>query len=366
VTEIFNVFRVFEILEEEEATLVKILEVVKDFEGAGYNSLRDFLGFAGNDESGETEWNMNVPKNMDAVHVMTIHKAKGLGFPVVLVLLYDEKSKGFDYIVQEDEEGACLLKITRDILSSAPDFERFYSEETIKDKVNRLNSLYVGFTRPKEELYVIGVRAKNNGYPFDLLPGDDYSPTDKPARVSVEKAEAVQTFPFRHTHGRTEYHASPEEIINLEERQRGEFIHRVLFYVEYAGEGFEEELLSIISKIKNESGAEYPDEEIKETVMRLIGHEDLAEYFRQKPGRVIRREQEFSDSEGRLFRMDRVIIDKDKITVIDYKTGGEKDAGVKYLLQLKTYMRIIKGVYPGRQVQGLIAYADLKEVLLIV
>lgn len=371
VTGIFNVFRVFEVLEEEEATLVKILEVVKDFEGAGYNSLRDFLGFAGNDESGETEWNMNVPKNMDAVHVMTIHKAKGLGFPVVLVLLYDEKSKGFDYIVQEDEEGACLLKITRDILCSAPAFEGLYSEEAVKDKVNRLNSLYVGFTRPKEELYVIGVRAGGNGYPFDLLPAVDYPPTVKPARRFVEKTEAVQTFSFRHSPGRTEYHAGREaingeiingDIINIEERQRGEFIHRVLFYVDYALDGFEEKLLSIIRKIKNESGAEYPEEEIKETVMRLIGHEDLAEYFSQKPGRAIRCEQEFSDAEGRLYRMDRVIIDKDKITVIDYKTGGEKVSGEKYLLQMKTYMRILKGVYPGREVGGIIAYVDLGEI----
>jgi ATP-dependent exoDNAse (exonuclease V) beta subunit len=45
------------------------------------------------------------PKNIDAVHVMTVHKAKGLGFPVVLVVLYEERSKGFDYIVAEDEEG---------------------------------------------------------------------------------------------------------------------------------------------------------------------------------------------------------------------------------------------------------------------
>jgi len=367
VTEIFNVFRVFEVLEEEESTLIKILEVVKDFEGAGYNSLRDFLGFAGNDESGETEWNMNVPKNMDAVHVMTIHKAKGLGFPVVLVLLYDEKSKGFDYIVQEDEEGACLLKITREILCSAPDFEGLYSEETLKDKVNRLNSLYVGFTRPKEELYVIGVRARDNGYPFDLLPAEDYSPAAKPARRLVEKTEAVRTFSFRHSHGHAEYHAGTGqvingEIINLEERQRGEFIHRVLFYVEHALDGFEEKLLSIISRIKNESGAEYPAEEIKETVMRLTGHDDLAEYFRQRQGRVIMREQEFSDAEGRLFRMDRVIVDPDKITVIDYKTGREKVAAEKYLLQMKTYIRILKGVYPGRVVQGIIAYADLGEI----
>jgi ATP-dependent exoDNAse (exonuclease V) beta subunit len=141
----------------------------------------------------------------------------------------------------------------------------------------------------------------------------------------------VQTFSFRHSHARTEYHAGHEqiingEIINLEERQRGEFIHRVLFYVEYAQEGYEEELLLNIRKLKNESGSEYPEEEIKETVMRLIGHEDMAEYFRQKQGREIRREQEFSDGEGRLFRMDRVVIDRDKIAVIDYKTGRDKDA----------------------------------------
>ncbi len=87
----------------------------------------------------------------------------------MLVLLYDEKSKGFDYIVQEDEEGACLLKITRDILCSAPDFEGLYSEEAIKDKVNRLNSLYVGFTRPKEELYVIGVKGKETDIPLTFF-----------------------------------------------------------------------------------------------------------------------------------------------------------------------------------------------------
>lgn len=362
VSEIFTVFRVFEILGEEESTLVKILEVVKDFEGAGYNSLRDFLGFAGNGESGETEWNMNVPKNMDAVHVMTIHKAKGLGFPVVLVLLYEEKSKGFDYIVEEDEEGVCLLKITRDILNSAPDFEGLYREETLKEKVNRLNSLYVGFTRPEEELYVIGVKGRNEGYPFDLLPEHEYAPSGKPDRRPLEETEVRQPFAIRHFHKQTEYHISPEEIISLEERQRGEFIHRVLFYVGYAGEGYEKELLASIRRVKNESAADYPEEEIKETITGLIEDEEMAEYFREKAGREIRREQEFSDGEGRLFRMDRVIEDRDKITVVDYKTGGEKETGEKYQVQMKTYMKILKEVYPDKEVEGIIAFVDRREV----
>jgi ATP-dependent helicase/nuclease subunit A len=366
VTEIFNVFRVFEIMPDEEATLVKMLEVVKDFEGAGYNSLRDFLGVAGDGEAGGIEWTMDVPKNMDAVHVMTVHKAKGLGFPVVLVLLYEERNKGFDYIVVDDEEGICLLKITKDVLTSAPHFEGLYREEMIKEQVNRLNSLYVGFTRPKEELYVIGVKGKSNGYPFDLLPLHDYPPSARPARRPArrpaEKAEAVQAFSVRHSYTLTEYHASPGEIINLEERQRGEFIHRVLFFVEYAGVGYEEDLLSAIRKVKDESGAEYPAEEMKETLTGLIEHEGLGEYFSPASGREIRREQEFSDAAGRLFRMDRVVIDRDKITVIDYKTGREKDSEEKYQAQIKTYMKILKAVYPGKDVEGIIAYVDLKEV----
>jgi ATP-dependent exoDNAse (exonuclease V) beta subunit len=293
---------------------------------------------------------------------MTIHKAKGLGFPVVLVLLYEERSRGFDYIIEEDEEGACLLKITKDILNSAPDFEGLYSEEALKDKVNGLNSLYVGFTRPKEELYVIGVKGGNNGYPLDLLPADEYPPLCKPVRIPPEHTETPQSFSIRHSHKRTEYHGSTDELISTEERQRGEFIHKVLFSVEYAQEGYEEELLANIRRLNKASGSEYPEEEIQSTVIGLLEHEEMTDYFRQKTGRTIRREQEFSDAEGRLFRMDRVIMDKDRITVVDYKTGREKDTEGKYQGQMKAYMKILKGVYPQMEVEGIIAYVDLGEI----
>ena len=43
-------FDVFSLVGEEEATLAKLLEVVKEFEGTGANSLREFLGAA--DEAG--------------------------------------------------------------------------------------------------------------------------------------------------------------------------------------------------------------------------------------------------------------------------------------------------------------------------
>ena len=74
------------------------------------------------------------------------------------------------------------------------------------------------------------------------------------------------------------------------------------------------------------------------------------------------REQEFSDGEGRLYRMDRVVIDADKITVMDFKTGSDKESAEKYETQMKTYMKLLRDIYPDKQIEGVIAYVDLKEI----
>jgi ATP-dependent exoDNAse (exonuclease V) beta subunit len=148
VTEVFAVFSVFESMREEEAALIKILEVVKDFEGGGFNSLKDFLETALDDEKSDSEWDMAVPKNIDAVQVMTVHKAKGLGFPVVIVLLYEVRNRGFEYIVEDKGETVCLLKINKSTACCDETLQSLYDKERMSEMVNRLNSLYVGFTRP--------------------------------------------------------------------------------------------------------------------------------------------------------------------------------------------------------------------------
>jgi ATP-dependent exoDNAse (exonuclease V) beta subunit len=80
---------------------------------------------------------------------------------------------------------------------------------------------------------------------------------------------------------------------------------------------------------------------------------------------VIKREQDFSDPGGNLFRMDRVMIDGDRISVIDYKTGTDKEAEKEYVSQIKNYIRILKEIYPGKNVEGVIAYVDRKEITLL-
>jgi len=362
VVQIFHVFRVFELAKDEEATLAKLLEVVKDCEGAGYNSIRDFLDFAENREPGETEWTMNIPKDIDAVNVMTIHKAKGLGFPVVIVLLYEVRSRGFDYIVEEDRDGVCLLKITKATMSSDPLFETLYHEETTSEMVNRLNSLYVGFTRPEEEFYVIAVQGKYTGYPFNLLPVAEYPPSLKPERLPLKSADAFETFTVRHHHTQIEFPTTSEEVLKIEEKRRGEFIHRVLYFIEYVDEEFQKKLSEIIKKVTDETATEYSVDEIIQVITGFISMEAVAEFFQKRPNRVIMREQEFSDRKGNVFRMDRVIVDSENIMVLDYKTGSDRDAEAKHQKQMETYIRVLDGIYADKNVQGLIVYIDLREV----
>ena len=47
--------------------------------------------------------------------------------------------------------------------------------------------------------------------------------------------------------------------------------------------------------------------------------------FLSRPERAVFTEWEVCSEEGKLFRMDRVVVDKGCVTVIDWKTGAEED-----------------------------------------
>jgi ATP-dependent exoDNAse (exonuclease V) beta subunit len=150
--------------------------------------------------------------------------------------------------------------------------------------------------------------------------------------------------------------------MHVEERQRGEFIHRVLFFIEYVDKRFEERLREIITRVNSEMSTDYPEEELTDTLNKFIMKSEIGEFFKKKPGKTILREQEFSDRRGNLFRLDRVILDTEKITVIDYKTGHERGADDTNRAQMKTYLTILREVYPDRHAEGIIAYVDMNEL----
>jgi ATP-dependent exoDNAse (exonuclease V) beta subunit len=321
---------------------------------------------------------------------MTIHKAKGLGFPVAIVLLYEEVPRGFKYILDEEADGVHLLKINQQIMKASDFLREWYEEERLKDLVNKLNTLYVGFTRAEDELYIVGVQGKKN-QPFDGLRGDterrvELGPKGREKSLSKYQfpIDLLQTVDSQigskiesrlcSTEPKQEelklYHP-PDPIrfpfvaveeLNLEERLRGELIHRVLSFIDGLDENTESDLERIITRVNDELKTDLPLDAVKKTLLGFLNHREASPYFQVIAGRVIKMEQEFSDSRGNLFRMDRVILEGDRIFVMDYKTGTDRKAEKEYISQLKNYVQILREIYPNKKVEGVIAYVDLKEI----
>ncbi|MCK4249636.1 MAG: UvrD-helicase domain-containing protein, partial [Candidatus Omnitrophica bacterium] len=245
VTEIFRSFKIFENLPEEEATLCRILEVIKDFEGEDANSLKSFIRTA-EEEPDESRWNMDVPEGTDAVKVMTVHKAKGLGFPVVISLLYNETlHRGFPFIVEESGDKISFLKINEKIAAKNKDYQSLYNKEKVKEEVNSLNKLYVGFTRAEKEMYILGIKGKGDKYPFEILPTDKYPGGTglKPGKIEKDKPDSNQeespaSIGVYHLAQVDKIKTDTPDIykpqaFNLEETRRGDLIHAILARIDY-------------------------------------------------------------------------------------------------------------------------------------
>jgi ATP-dependent exoDNAse (exonuclease V) beta subunit/CRISPR/Cas system-associated exonuclease Cas4 (RecB family) len=364
VVEIYGAFDLFGSFGAvEEAALVKILEVVKDLEAKGGSTLRSFLRCALLPEGDETDWNMDIPYGIDAVKVMTVHKAKGLGFPVVILLLYGERRRGFRYVVQEDGETIVLLRLLKGMGGADEEFARRYAEEETKERVSRLNSLYVAFTRAASELYVIGVKREREGFPFTLFPkGSAYrrgEPTEAPARQEKEPVFSLGSFP----HAYPFEIASPwEETMRFEERKRGVLVHRILSGIDYAEADLEAKVDDIAAKIEGEAGADQVPWGLKRRIISFLRGDALGPYYGRQPAREVMKEREVADAEGRLFLVDRVVVDPGEVTVIEFKTGRGRESEGKHLAQMGNYLRIMEELYRGRRIQGIIAYVDLGEV----
>jgi RecB family exonuclease len=68
---------------------------------------------------------------------------------------------------------------------------------------------------------------------------------------------------------------------------------------------------------------------------------------------------EFIDQDGHIVRMDRLVRDGDKLTVIDFKTGGETPrAEQSHRQQMRHYLEVLAQAHPDTAVSGRIVYWD--------
>jgi ATP-dependent helicase/nuclease subunit A len=353
-------FGAFAAMPDEEAAFARLLEAVKAFEGSGANSLHAFLASA--QEEGGEEWDIAAPPGIAAVKVMTVHKAKGLGFPVVVLLLYGQAYRADRWKVVRGAEGIELLYLNEGLAGLDPDLEEAQAAEKSRFWVDRLNTLYVALTRAKRELYVIGARGKRDAFPFDLLPEAEFAPREGKGEAKGEPRPDARKARLEHVSG-LETPDTGGARLSYEDRRRGSFIHRVLELVTTADD---------LDAALGDAAARAAREERAGTAERLtdlaaaLRRLGLADGFVPRAGREVFTERDVCDERGGVHRMDRLVVDPDRVLVVDWKTGGEQVGTPEQETQVRAYADILRQVYPGRTVDALLVHLDRLETRSVV
>jgi ATP-dependent exoDNAse (exonuclease V) beta subunit len=150
---------------------------------------------------------------------------------------------------------------------------------------------------------------------------------------------------------------SPEGIGTIQ-TQRGELVHHILSSIEYVqvGEVPGTDLLRIFAGDSLFPGLDA--DEICQSISRFLAVPEVRQLFERAPGRALFREYEYAASDGSIYRMDRVLVDKENVVVVDFKTGKGKGKQT-YDSQMASYIGILRDIYPDRVVSGILAYVDL-------
>ena len=129
----------------QEGVLRRFLEILHCAEKDGIADLAGFLEFW--DGKGKEE-RVPMPEQMDAVRIMTIHKSKGLQFPVVILpWLEFEITPKRDKIICYSHEGITFLA------PLCKEMGEPWLEQLFTNTQESLNLVYVAMTRAEQELY---------------------------------------------------------------------------------------------------------------------------------------------------------------------------------------------------------------------
>jgi ATP-dependent helicase/nuclease subunit A len=361
VMECYKKLHVFEAVPVEEASLARLAGIVLDFEREGGSSVRDFLEFT-SEEGEASRWELDVPSDLNAVSVMTVHKSKGLGFPATAVLLYDREDRRENMFLVEEHGEKQLLRITRATADRVPELGAIYDEQMRREQIDELNGLYVALTRAELEMFIIGVRSESERPPLLFLPEGHYVRGEKSTQASPpppidDRRTGLfhHSFPFRVEIARSETRVSSGA-------KRGDYVHLLLSRVEARMLSAEESLRAIVETLTVPDRDQALFADAADTVVRFLSDAAVKSLFQEEKHRTVMVEQEFVDAGGSVFRMDRITIDRDGVTVVDFKTGSMDHSG-DHVAQVSAYQRLLRSVFPGRRITGIVAYVDHRVLM---
>lgn len=329
-------------------------------------------------------------KKENALTITTIHKAKGLEYPIVIMpyvnwstepnskeeLWLDIEEIGYSELIDNNLKlKSAPFKLSKK-LANSPLYEKILIQKELHF-IENINMLYVSFTRPIHSIYIfspfnhlgkiqgVGIFLKtylesmnlysSNCFNYVLQEGIPYITSSNESKV--KKTFLLKDFGFKTQNGSLKIKVD-SGILNLNGSEKvtlGKFTHAAFELIKT-----EADVDLTLNKIKNEGWVSMEDFEIlKEQILKVTQHKDLKFLFQD--ANTVLNEVEILSSKIGIQRADRVVIVDNKVYIVDYKSG-EKSA--KHKTQLGSYGDLFREM--GYQdIHLLLIYLDPFEIIKI-
>ncbi len=336
------------ILPAEDAPVLALLDEVQAF---STQHGQDIGGFLEHWERAGKDRSIAPPENGNAVQVLTVHKSKGLQFPVVILPNANMTTRGnFGERFWVDPGDAVpdtpIALVRESAALGNAELPELLEEETLR-QLDAINLLYVAFTRPEQRLYSLVPEAGADNTTKELLNfiaehGQDQiledGTRDKPwkTRNSIPHRTLEDVAVRTHSAPLVMRMEAPETWEPTDPdpyRSYGNAVHDLLARIatpDDLDKAFEEALAdgSITTKVATE---------LKVELSELLSTPELHPWF--KKGMIVKNEATIIVADGKAQRPDRIVFEGDHVRVLDIKTGQSSSA---HHDQVRSYMGYLR------------------------
>ncbi len=367
------------------------MDHLQDYVGSKGNNLRGFLKFW----EGENP-SISSPSSGDSVRVMTIHKSKGLDFQHVIIPFAENiglfKASGCwcaPALSGTSLEGVAdgVYDVTLSKSSESTLFAEHYRNESFMQLVDNINTLYVAMTRAVLSMHIIAKTPSAKCLKGDYSSVSDFSQllyryvsevsgkfdrTDDADTIRFdlgempdfdeyrEDDEQFMSFPVAEGDEYPSYALNPEliaddgEVVDVCERGRLRFSAEAVDF--FSSEGLAGAAASnrirgvvlhdILSRVV---ASEDLDAAVRTSVMngdlseceatdaRILLSERIASVkdygWFDVPGAKVLNESSLIDTDGEIYRPDRVVVKGGGVVIVDYKFGEHRRAYERQLMK---------------------------------
>jgi ATP-dependent exoDNAse (exonuclease V) beta subunit len=290
---------------------------------------------------------LSTPPGINAVTVSTIHKSKGLEYPVVVLPFgrYDNFNTKPDILIQDNEHVTGLEYDWVTLTKETPArFYYKYEEEKKKTLIDKLNKLYVAHTRAGKELHIITEKenaSRGNYSKYLAVGGKRYEVCGKwfaeggkqNAESRKQNAESNLTSSNHLISKSSNHQILPHTAHRTPQAEYGLFIHNFLSSLTSFPQN-EKEIEVVVQNVE-----EAYREDLVTIFHKILNDKSLAPYF--APNIKVLNETSILFPNGNLLRPDRVVFLENRVVVIDYKTGS---ANASHKEQIEQYCDALRNM----------------------